>query len=686
MDNQNPIDRIDRLFAIAVTVMMLVAILSTATTIFVLYQAALDESKSRLHQTAHARALLLSSADHLFRLHEKEMRQAMDHDSPTRWSIGVTELIAALDAEIDQSDHEIHNHDVTFLAAQSQSEGDMKWLNTADQALVDLSRKPIQRALQGESGVDFFEQGDGQILAAYEPVLQSNIGLVVMVSLDSIQRDFIRAAIAALFIAFVLITVGIGLLRTRILPLTHQITENQLALENANHAKDDFFASVTHELRTPLTSIIGNSRLLRDEIDDPKYFPYIEAIEVAGQSQLALVNDVLDMSKAQMGKFTIEEQPFDLSDLISQIDKMFTVRAEEVGLVWKIKQYHREDHLILGDVNRISQILINLVGNAIKFTPKGEVSLTVNVTGEQLLFEVEDTGIGMSSEVLTRLFSKFEQADSATSRKFGGSGLGLYISLNLAELMGGSIDVSSFEGEGSKFQLVLPYRPTEIAVVDMEKDKLVQEEQEARFMGDVLIAEDAPLLQQLETRVLEKLGFTVTLVENGREAIERVEEQSFDMIFMDMLMPVMGGVEATAALRAQGVSTPIIALTANVMEKHRKQFEEVGCDGFLEKPIDETRLVEMLGQHFSPARKRKVEVVEQDEMVVKEASSMLADLPEETQKDLMQEFSMRLHDIEIEMKQALEAQLWDQVHDLAHVIKGSGAPYGYPQLAFSGPS
>ncbi len=322
-------------------------------------------------------------------------------------------------------------------------------------------------------------------------------------------------------------------------------------------AKDDFLASMSHELRTPLTAIIGNSEFLAEQERDPERRDIISSIELAGRSQLALVNDILDMSKIESGKFSVEEIPYNLAQLLKDLEYMLSTRAKDAGLQLLTRQSKPEQHLLVGDAQRIGQILINLIGNAIKFTEFGTVSLTTRVAGQHIIFQVKDSGIGMSPETIRRLFQRFEQADGTISRRFGGSGLGLFISWNLAEMMGGTIQVSSREGVGSTFELLLPYRPSTTAVDGGEQQGAVVADDSSasgsilneQLQGHVLVAEDTPELQLLERRILESFGLTVTTANNGQEALEQVVEHHFDLILMDMQMPVMDGVNAGA--RAQ---------------------------------------------------------------------------------------------------------------------------------------
>jgi two-component system, sensor histidine kinase len=323
----------------------------------------------------------------------------------------------------------------------------------------------------------------------------------------------------------------------------------RISVENASKVKDDFFSSMSHELRTPLTVIIGNCEyLIEDGFCGKSGCPQQDAenvlrhMEIAGKSQLALVNDILDMSKIESGKFTINEAPYNFSTLVGYVEQMFSMRAKHTGIEFIVDQKNSEEYLLLGDEHRIKQILINLVGNAIKFTEKGAVTLTTAIDDERLLMTVADTGIGIPTETIGKLFSPFQQADNSTSGRFGGSGLGLYISENLAVQMGGNIEVSSEEGIGSTFIVDLPYQRIDKKERRVENKKGVHPFTEEKLKGNVLIAEDTPELQLLERRILEKMGIDVTTANNGLEAVELANEENFDLILMDILNlpPIVG--------------------------------------------------------------------------------------------------------------------------------------------------
>ncbi len=375
--------------------------------------------------------------------------------------------------------------------------------------------------------------------------------------------------------------------------------------EKANLAKDEFLATMSHELRTPLTTIIGNSQHLiengcgREDCRLRDSDEMLAAIEHAGRSQLALVNDIIDLSKIESGKFVVNEQPYDLSSLLKEIDQLFSHQARKKGLQWLVEQKNREQQPLRGDAQRVSQVLANLISNAIKFTPEGHVELISEVADQHLRFTIKDSGIGMSAEVMKKLFTRFGQADSTISRRFGGSGLGLYISQSLAELMDGSIEVTSQEGAGSSFILTLPYHPCDKQATDEPQEQEAATTPEPQHLsGQVLLADDMPAIQLLIQRMLESMEVEVTIANNGAEAVSLAGRHHFDLILMDMQMPEMDGIQATRTLRESGNRTPIVALTANVMKKHRKQFEDAGCNHFLSKPIEKQELREVLQRYL----------------------------------------------------------------------------------------
>ncbi len=376
-----------------------------------------------------------------------------------------------------------------------------------------------------------------------------------------------------------------------------QLMEEKQNAVDANRTKDDFLATMSHELRTPLAVIIGNCELLKSNADiDQQVLQQLSTMENAAQHQLALVGDILDLKKVESDQLDIDEHPFSVCEMIREIEQMFSTEAESTNLRWSVN-CPATSGLIIGDEQRIKRILLNLVDNAFKFTHQGWITLMVELETGVLHFTVTDSGIGMSEDIQGRLFERFKQADSTLSRRFGGVGLGLYISNHLARSMDGSISVSSKEGIGSSFELILPYKVAHQEVPSTEDDS-GKEIQTSTLNGSVLVVEDTHTIQQLVKRILEKMGVEVTLAGNGQEAVDLVAARRFDLVLMDLQMPVMDGITASKQIRASGNQVPIVALTANVMQKHRDAFEEADCNGFLEKPINKEALREELERYL----------------------------------------------------------------------------------------
>ncbi|MBT3308861.1 MAG: response regulator [Gammaproteobacteria bacterium] len=486
------------------------------------------------------------------------------------------------DQQLSQQQQELmQHHDYLDSILQSMQEGllvvdESRKVSDCNQAFCQFMEEPREVLIGKALNTLFLEEGVGA--NCVEATLRTASGEEIPVRLSSTQLQTGRGV-----------------------PIVVQDMRGLLNAERirqAGEAKDDFLASMSHELRTPLTSIIGNSELLLEREQDGERLEILRSIEVAGRSQLALVNDILDLSKIESGKFTISEAPFDLSVLLQDMVRTFTTGMQDSGLRFQLVQQVESRYQLLGDAQRISQVLSNLLGNAMKFTHQGGVTLTAEQREGQLCFSVNDSGIGISPEMQQRLFQRFEQGDGSISRRFGGSGLGLYISSCIAELMGGTITLESEEGRGATFLFSVPFKVSTECSLSKPKPSQVDSSSE-KVQGRVLVAEDTPELQLLVRRMLERMGATVSVVDNGQEAVNLATAQPFDLIFMDMQMPVMDGIEATQLLKAREHCPPIVALTANVMQKHREQFDQAGCDGFLAKPINRQGLQQVLKQYLS---------------------------------------------------------------------------------------
>lgn len=379
----------------------------------------------------------------------------------------------------------------------------------------------------------------------------------------------------------------------------------------ANKAKSEFLANMSHEIRTPMNAIIGFSELLAEENLSEQQMTFLSTVLNSSRNLLQLINDILDFSKIEAGKLQTEIIECNFEQFVGDVDSFLGPIAREKGLNFQILRCSDLPAVIYTDPIRLRQCLVNLTGNAIKFTSQGHVYINIStergVDKDYVRFDVEDTGIGIPEDKQDSIFEAFTQADGSTTRKFGGTGLGLTITKQLVELLGGSIRVESTMDKGSVFTILLPagVNLDQVKTVDpyAAMDELIrgQEagEQPASLAGArILVAEDAAANQKLITVLLERMGLAVTIVENGKDAIEAVEKESFDLIFMDMMMPVMNGYTATKKLRSAGCALPIIALTANAMKGDDQKCYEAGCNEYITKPIDRQKLKMLLSKYL----------------------------------------------------------------------------------------
>lgn len=403
-------------------------------------------------------------------------------------------------------------------------------------------------------------------------------------------------------------TTEIGRLVMDINELSRHLAQARAQAESASRAKGDFLAHMSHEIRTPINAVVGMAHLALKTSLTPKQRDYVEKIRGAGRHLLNLVNDILDFAKIEAGKLKLESSVFSLAELIERITTMAGLKADEKGLLLEVEIDPEIPLNLRGDSIRISQILLNYVNNAIKFTDKGAVRLRARLDGRleaqcRIRFEVEDTGPGLSAEQVARLFQSFEQAEPSTSRKFGGSGLGLAISKELAELMGGEVGVDSIPGKGSTFWACVNVA---IAGVGDPEPQLPLDELEVQscvLQGlRILLAEDNLLNQQIAQELLEDFGLYIRVANNGREALELLHAEAFDCVLMDVRMPEMDGIEATRAIRAEGrfAALPIIAMTANARAEDKEECLRAGMNDFISKPVDPAQFFRILSKWLRP--------------------------------------------------------------------------------------
>jgi signal transduction histidine kinase/CheY-like chemotaxis protein len=373
---------------------------------------------------------------------------------------------------------------------------------------------------------------------------------------------------------------------------TKELSENLIAAkiqaDSANKAKSSFLASMSHEIRTPLNAIIGFINLLTKEEKDPKKLEYLTTIQNSSSSLLGVINDILDISKIEDGKLDIEAIDFDVYQQINELIMFYqsTVQSRDIRLTLNIDE--SVPQYLTSDPLRLKQVMSNLVSNAVKFSPEdSEVKIDLSYKDARLHVSVSDKGIGISDEAKRRIFNAFEQAETSTTRSFGGTGLGLAISKKLVNLLGGEISVESEAGKGSVFSFYIDAPESKKSVDDDI------EERDYKFEGHILVAEDNKTNQMLIKILLDEMGVSYTVVDDGEEAVNTFLNEDFDLILMDINMPKMDGIEATKRIRqtdAKHNTIPIIALTANAMKEDVKAYLEAGMNAHVSKPIDNNLL------------------------------------------------------------------------------------------------
>ncbi|MCI0505299.1 MAG: ATP-binding protein [Gammaproteobacteria bacterium] len=456
--------------------------------------------------------------------------------------------------------------------------------------------------------------------------------------------------------------------------------------ESASNAKSAFLANMSHEIRTPLTAILGFSEMLKeDDIAKTEIHQYVESIIRAGNHLQQIINDILDMSKIEAGQLVIENNDVDLFEVLKDCGYLMRPYAEEKQLKFRIKHKFPLPSVIITDAKRLKQVLLNLCSNAIKFTSDGNVEIAVDYNKEKQLvqFDVTDTGVGMTQKELERLFKPFSQVDTSTTRQYGGSGLGLCICRELVTSLGGEIACQSRKGIGSRFFFTInpgPIKEDQWVYRFQENDADRRQSQvtlkPGSLSGKVLLAEDTLDNQKLISMYIKRAGATPVVVENGKQALDRALSEEFDLILMDMQMPVMGGLDATAKLRATGYKHPIVALTANALKEDRERSHRAGVDDYLTKPVDLNRFNEVLNRYLKPAQ------VQSSESGSRKHDQTIPDFTDDPEfQALVRRFENELPENIHHIKIAADKQDWINLRSQVHKLKGLGASFGYPELS-----
>lgn len=491
--------------------------------------------------------------------------------------------------------------------------------------------------------------------------------------------------------------------RSHFIGISRDITRRKLAeealasakaaAEAANVAKSQFLANMSHELRTPMNAILGMIDVALPKATDPMVLDCLQTAKGSADLLLTLLNDLLDSAKIESGKLELESAPFNPRQMLDHVSRVLSVRASEKGLRFSCRVPDDTPPAVKGDRVRLQQVLLNLAGNAIKFTEKGEVEITLRVgqaeTGDRepsstavLQFTVRDTGIGIPASRLERIFEPFAQADASTTRRFGGTGLGLSISRSIVEMMGGTMRVESEVGKGSRFSFDIRLPLAERLPADFDAPVVVSHATRAQLR--ILLVEDNPANQKLATYILEDRGHLVDIAGDGQEAVYWTEKNHYDVILMDVQMPGMDGLEATAAVRKREGGkprVPIIAMTAHAMKGDRERCLAAGMDGYLSKPVkaqEMIALVERLAGMNVPdsqlgTTEPKPEATPEGPPAVfdeQEALARCCDDPE-VLKEMIEDFACEVDELFPQMRSALARGDLKGVGRLGHRMKGT---------------
>lgn len=473
--------------------------------------------------------------------------------------------------------------------------------------------------------------------------------------------------------------------------IQQELVRAKEAAEQASEAKSRFLANMSHEIRTPLNGILGFTDFVlihdRDLVEVDRR-EYLKTIKKSGESLLVLINNILDLSKIEAGQMEFEKVRFSPHGVIAEVISILRPKALEKNLTLDYRWQGLVPDSIQTDPLRFRQLLVNLIGNAVKFSETGGVMVVARVdqASNKLAVEVSDTGIGIAPEVLPALFKPFTQGDSSVTRRFGGTGLGLSICQSIVKGLGGEIRVTSQLGQGSTFAFTIDTG----SLLDIEFQAQPPHEIELEQSGQserrslqsvrILVAEDGESNRRLIQLILSRAGADVVLVENGKEAVEESRRSEFDLILLDMQMPVMDGYTAANQMRAEGVSKPIVALTAHAMRGDEERCINAGCSEYLTKPIRHDLLVSKIAEMVSG--RTDVEVTERPNPSDEDSGVLISELPieEPAFAELVRDFVSRAREKVVEIRCAHEGQDHRQLAKLAHWMKGAGGMAGFSAL------